>query len=123
MFNLTRGAFVASGLSLGATVPVVAADAPTLVASPPLTPEERAKLETVTRPVPFSFDRARFFAIAQQPYPHRQLFVARSYFNALSVAGIQNSLDAYADPNGFASGPRSLHLAYVVIGGHAVMAR
>jgi intracellular sulfur oxidation DsrE/DsrF family protein len=72
--------------------------------------------------VPFLFDRAAFQAIVDRPSPHRQ-FAAPDTFGSATVAmsHFTNSLTAYADPNGFAGGPDSLHCAAVLYSGRSYL--
>jgi intracellular sulfur oxidation DsrE/DsrF family protein len=116
MDDLSRGTFVSSI----AAAAFVRDDAPA-AASPPPSAEERARANALSATVPFRFDRAAFQAILDRPFPHRQSFVFLSFDRAAGMPGVQNSLDAYADPNGFAAGPHGLHVAVVLIGGHAVV--
>jgi intracellular sulfur oxidation DsrE/DsrF family protein len=65
-----------------------------------------------------SFDRAKFDAIVQQPYAHRQVFAARGSDAEVLFEEMKNSLDAYE--NGFGSGKGTLHVAAVLYGSAAV---
>jgi intracellular sulfur oxidation DsrE/DsrF family protein len=67
-----------------------------------------------------SFDRAKFDAVVQQPYPHRQVFAARGSDADVLLEEMKNSLDAYED--GFGNGKGTLHVAAVLYGSAAVFA-
>jgi intracellular sulfur oxidation DsrE/DsrF family protein len=74
----------------------------------------------ISAAVPFHFDIAVFQAILDQPFPHRQLAIPQTYGSATVAMGhFQNSLAAYADPNGYAAGPNSLHCAAVLYAGRS----
>ena len=111
--GLSRRNFVASTVSAAAAL---SAGDPAAARSPSV----QTPLRSVSGAVPFKFDRAAFQAIVDRPYPHRQL-VAPSSFKAATEAmsHFRNSLAAYADPNGFAAGPNSLHCAAVLYGGYS----
>ena len=65
---------------------------------------------------PAAFDRKEFERRIALDYRHRQVFAA-SHLDLGSVLHyIQNSLNAYADPDGFAEGPGTLHAAAVFYG-------
>ncbi|MGH7727265.1 MAG: hypothetical protein ACREM2_00520 [Vulcanimicrobiaceae bacterium] len=117
-FDLSRRGFltssVASATLIGMTDPV-----PAQPPSPP-SAADGANLADILAPVPFHFDRAAFFAIVERPFPHRQLGVGKSFAGATTLmAGFRNSLAAYADPDGFAAGPASLHCAAVLYAGYS----
>jgi intracellular sulfur oxidation DsrE/DsrF family protein len=120
MDDLSRGTFVSSF----AAAAFLRDDAPAAAAPatpPPPSPAERARLDALHAAVPFRFDRVAFQAILDTPYPHRQSFVFLSFERAAGYAGVQGSLNAYADPNGFAAGPHGLHVGVVLLGGHALV--
>jgi len=74
----------------------------------------------VSGAVPFTFDRAAFQAVVARPYPHRQLAAPSSFKAATeAMSHFKNALAAYADPNGFAAGPNSLHCVAVLYGGYS----
>lgn len=115
-FGLSRRSFVVSAISSTA---VVGTSDPKPVQSP-LRPTHSAQLQRVPATVPFHFDRTAFQAVLERPFVHRQLAVPMSYATATVVMSrFQNSLAAYADPNGFAAGPNSLHCIAVLYGGHS----
>lgn len=60
------------------------------------------------------FDRSAFEALAQQPFPHRQLFAARGTDGESLFNEMRNSLDAYEGE--FGGGKGSLHVAAVFYG-------
>jgi intracellular sulfur oxidation DsrE/DsrF family protein len=71
--------------------------------------------------VPYHFDRAAFMAVIDRPYPHRQLVAPASWgASTIAIAHFKNSLAAYADPNGFDGGPKSLHCAAVLYMGYSI---
>jgi len=115
-FDLSRRSFVASVVSTAAVVS--ANDAAPAQSRQELS--ERAQLRAVSATVPFRFDRAAFQAVIERPYPHRQFVAPASYAAAtVAMSHFQNSLAAYADPNGFAAGPKSLHCAAVLYSGYS----
>lgn len=61
-----------------------------------------------------AFDRSAFEALAQQPFPHRQLFAARGMDGESLFNEMRNSLDAYEGD--FGGGKGSLHVAAVLYG-------
>jgi intracellular sulfur oxidation DsrE/DsrF family protein len=61
-----------------------------------------------------AFDRSAFEALAQQPFPHRQLFAARGTDAESLFNEMKNSLDAYEGD--FGGGKGSLHVAAVLYG-------
>jgi intracellular sulfur oxidation DsrE/DsrF family protein len=65
-----------------------------------------------------SFDRAKFDAVVQQPYAHRQVFAARGSDADVLLEEMKNSLDAYED--GFGNGKGTLHVAAVLYGSAVV---
>jgi intracellular sulfur oxidation DsrE/DsrF family protein len=67
-----------------------------------------------------TFDRAAFEALAQQPYPHRQVFAARGTDADSVVEEMKNSLDAYEED--FGGGRGTLHVAAVFYGAAAPFA-
>src|ERR1700678_2080175 len=112
-FMFSRRNFVAAGASAAAlscpASPAVAQGQPAAVAP------------NAAGTVPYHFDRAAFMAVIERPYPHRQLVVPASWEAAtVAMAHVRNSLAAYADPNGFAGGPNSLHSATVLYMGYSI---
>ncbi len=67
-----------------------------------------------------AFDRSAFEALAQQPFPHRQLFAARGTNGEALFNEMKNSLDAYEGD--FGGGTGSLHVAGVLYGAAAMFA-
>ncbi len=67
-----------------------------------------------------AFDRSAFDALAQQPFPHRQLFAARGTNGEALFNEMKNSLDAYEGD--FGGGKGSLHVAAVLYGAAAMFA-
>lgn len=115
-FDLSRRTFVAGAVAAAATAGV---SEPVSAQSPPAAAEPSA----VAGAVPFPFDRVAFRAIIERPFPHRQV-AAPASFQATTVAlsHFKNALAAYADPNGFAAGPKSLHCAAVLYAGYSYTA-
>jgi hypothetical protein len=83
-----------------------------------ISPAEVADIHRLAAPVPYRFDVAAFRAILDQPFDHRQIAVATSYqAGTIQLGRLKNSLNAYADPQGFNAGPKALHAACVYYGG------
>jgi intracellular sulfur oxidation DsrE/DsrF family protein len=83
-------------------------------------PAERAQLRAASDTVPFHFDRAAFQSVIERPYRHRQFVAPMSYAAAtVGMSHFVNSLAAYADPSGFAAGPKSLHCVAVLYAGYS----
>jgi len=115
-FDLSRRSFVVSAIS---ATSIVSANDPK-PSQLPLRPADRAGIRTVSASVPFHFDREAFQKILERPFIHRQLAVPMSYVTATAVMSrFQNALAAYADTNGFAAGPNSLHCVAVLYGGYS----
>jgi intracellular sulfur oxidation DsrE/DsrF family protein len=112
-FTFSRRSFVAVTASAAA---LSCPAEPAVAQAPPVTVAPNA-----SGTVPYHFDRAAFMAVIERPYPHRQL-VAPASWEAATVAmtHFKNSLAAYADPNGFAGGPNSLHCAVVLYMGYSI---
>jgi len=114
--DVSRRGFVlaaATTAALGAAIPAVAAEPPTV-----LSPAEVADIHRLAAAVPYRFDVAAFRAILDRPYDHRQIAVATSFQAGTTQLGrLKNSLNAYADPAGFNAGPKALHAACVYYGG------
>ena len=92
------------------------------VGVPAATPAARPTFDpALSEAVPFHFDWEAFLAILNRPFPHRQVS-APNGFSAATVAmsHARNSLRAYADPNGFAGGPHSMHCAAVLYAGRSI---
>jgi intracellular sulfur oxidation DsrE/DsrF family protein len=115
-FDLSRRTFVAGTVASATTVGVsdpVSAQSPAPVAESP----------SVSGAVPFSFDRAAFRSIVERPFPHRQVAAPASFAaTTVAMSHFKNALAAYADPNGFAAGPKSLHCAAVLYAGYSYTA-
>jgi intracellular sulfur oxidation DsrE/DsrF family protein len=72
--------------------------------------------------IPFSFDRAAFHALLEQPYPHRQIAAPASYAAAtVAIAHFKNAREAFSDPDGFAAGPDTLHCVAVLYMGSSML--
>ncbi len=70
--------------------------------------------------IPIAFDREAFRAVVQRPYPHRQVAAPQTFSSAtVALSHFRNALAAYADPDGFAAGPNSLHCAAVLYAGRS----
>jgi intracellular sulfur oxidation DsrE/DsrF family protein len=111
-FVLSRGAFVAS-----ATAAVAVGSGSDAAAQ---STEDKSEAKSISGAVPFAFDRAAFTAVLARPYPHRQLAAPQTFADAtVALSHFRNSLAAYADPNGFAAGPNSLHCAAVLYAGRS----
>jgi len=109
----TRQDFLASTVSL-------AAIAGGGYAAPAQSRPGKSESEALSRAVPFQFDRDTFRAVLEQPFPHRQLVAPTSFIAAtVAMSHFTNSLTAYADPNGFAAGLKSLHCAGVLYAGYS----
>jgi intracellular sulfur oxidation DsrE/DsrF family protein len=80
-----------------------------------------ASTSGVSATVPFIFDRDAFRAEINLAFPHRQVAAPQSFADAtVALSHFRNALAAYADPNGFAAGPNSLHCAAVLYGGRSL---
>ncbi len=119
-FVKTVATTTAIATSIAATQPLAARAEAASPQPSPLPEAERARLREVYATVPFPFDRDAFRAILERPYPHRQIVAATSYIGAgVGMSHLQNSLLAYADPNGFAAGPNGLHIAMALYGNYS----
>jgi len=109
-FELSRRTFVAGTVAaVGVSDHVSAQSPPPAAESPP-----------VSGAVPFPFDRAAFRALIERPFPHRQVAAPASFQDStVAMSHFKNALAAYADPNGFAAGPKSLHCAAVLYAGYS----
>jgi intracellular sulfur oxidation DsrE/DsrF family protein len=116
---MKRRAFVATTVAgIGSTVALANAEP----AAPAPAASSLPKAPAPAGAVPFHFDRAAFEAILAKPYAHRQMITAISYGEGANVPHfLNNSMRAYADPNGFAAGPDSLHCVAVLYGPAIVM--
>jgi intracellular sulfur oxidation DsrE/DsrF family protein len=111
--DVSRYDFVASAASAAVSVRV-AARAPSPAAQATSHPSLYAT-------VPFAFDRDAFFGSLNQPYAHRQVSAPNGFAAAtVAMSHAKNALRAYADPNGFAGGPNSLHCASVLYAGRSM---
>ncbi len=107
---ITRRAFVetTSVLAIG----VGAAAVPAGAAAPPTA--------DVSATIPIVFDRDAFRAVVNRAFPHRQVAAPQSFSEAtVALSHFRNALAAYADPNGFAAGPNTLHCAAVLYAGRS----
>ncbi|MBD5656642.1 MAG: hypothetical protein IAI50_15900 [Candidatus Eremiobacteraeota bacterium] len=108
--GISRQDFLASPLLLAAG------------AGPGASPARAAVTGAVSDAVPFDFDRAAFAGILDRPFAHRQLAAPATFELAtVAMSHFRNSLEAYADPNGFAAGPKSLHCAAVLYAGRSLL--
>jgi hypothetical protein len=112
-FSFSRRSFVAAAASV-ATAGSVAEPIVAQAQAAPVAPNAAGT-------VPYHFERAAFMAVIDRPFPHRQLVVPATWEAAtVAMSHVKNSLAAYADPNGFAGGPNSLHCATVLYMGYSI---